>query len=425
MNLCLKICAIALCTACRFLWADAFPKNPPVTFEGNPELSAEPKTLAKGAAEDLADSIDATSAFHYVRLLLHLSNTSFAFRQSPASIRVNWSLQVQPKIAELARLRETIHENERRKKQFERALHDHPENREAIYLIDFANLELNNKISKLEESLDLHIRKEKRDANHQILQTLLDNDLNLRAMDANGLKSRYELDSVFYRHESQLSGMLLTDAVDDALIIAFIGSQSGDDWLHNFAGIQRKVHYGDIDWHSGFYDMWSASLGSLSYRLTRMLETRPPKKIICLGHSAGAGMAVLMSYYLKRKMREEIHGAMLSEQALNACEIIHSVTFGGPPVVNQASAATLERTLGRRNLIRFVYIDDPICGLRFTIGDFKHVGLQVTLENLNHRSGADLHALSSYNRALSTRMLGDFYDVVLKTNTTPNNANSR
>jgi hypothetical protein len=80
--------------------------------------------------------------------------------------------------------------------------------------------------------------------------------------------------------------------LDNRLVVAFQGSDGTHDWIHDINFVKTKVSHGEV--HTGFYKQFEG----VKKRLIEEILKYNKKELIFTGHSLGASLAILASYFL-------------------------------------------------------------------------------------------------------------------------------
>lgn len=191
----------------------------------------------------------------------------------------------------------------------------------------------------------------------------------------------------------------------DQLIVAFSGSNSTEDWKHNFA-IKRSAGVARHDGlaagykvHQGILDSLDESLTYAGTNLAQWFRdyarahpvapdgTKPTLRIAVTGHSLGGGLALLMSLYIKDRIAPNY------EDRINI-EVV-AYTFAAPPIFqkDKGFAKKAEDRLGKQNIIRVWNEGDPVSTLSIVLKNenifkrsllmlllgYDHIGLSIPL----------------------------------------------
>jgi hypothetical protein len=159
--------------------------------------------------------------------------------------------------------------------------------------------------------------------------------------------------------------------IHDRLIIAFSGSNSQDDWKHNF---NFKIKEGSANFriaeglraHGGFVKAFEESLQEAGYKLRQWIEwyaeTRNNETkntilhIDVTGHSLGGALALMSGVYIKQHIMPYFEKLKKKNITLN----LRLYTFASPPVFENASAKKVDQLIGRSNIIRVWNIGDVV-----------------------------------------------------------------
>ena len=137
-----------------------------------------------------------------------------------------------------------------------------------------------------------------------------------------------------------------------AAVVAFRGSESHKDWVHNAMVPLRSLpspHRGSVRAHAGFLRQYT----SLHARLLKLLRERGVDHVTLCGHSLGGALAVIAA-------------AMLPEKI--TCDVI---TFGAPRAGNdELSAAAYNRCV---ECVRVVHDRDVVPTMPLGMMGYAHV----------------------------------------------------
>lgn len=237
--------------------------------------------------------------------------------------------------------------------------------------------------------------------------------------------------------KKEFSGILLfkPDESDspkklDQVIAAFSGSNSAEDWRHNFDGFVKEGKASvnlaaGLRAHNGVMTSLEDSLQEIGtkikswckkYEALRKNEKEiPTLRIYLTGHSLGGALALLSAVYLKQNIVPYMKGIANIE--------IKVYTYGAPPVFETNSASEVEAMLGKNNIIRVWNVGDPVPNISIVrknenvfknsllmlLLGYRHVGLSVPLyDNKNMADLLDVfrpwsnHLADRYNNLIVT-----------------------
>lgn len=220
----------------------------------------------------------------------------------------------------------------------------------------------------------------------------------------------------------------------DQTIIAFSGSNSKEDWMHNLdafivEGLAKhdlasglKAHQGIMSSLEESFDEAGTKLKSWIKRYEQRIKSyqeKPTLRIYLTGHSLGGALALLMGVHIKKVIEPYIRDKVNIE--------VKVYTFGAPPIFHRGSAAEVEELLGRDNINRFYVIGDPVSNISLlkkhekTFKDsplmaligYTHVGIGIPLyDNKNmadffdHINVWKHHLANRYNNLIVTNWKG-------------------
>lgn len=156
----------------------------------------------------------------------------------------------------------------------------------------------------------------------------------------------------------------------DQTIIAFSGSNSKEDWMHNLdafivEGFARhdlasglKAHQGILTSLEESFDEAGTKLKSWIKRYEQRIKSyqeKPTLRIYLTGHSLGGALALLMGVHIKKVIEPYVRNKFNIE--------VKIYTFGAPPIFHRGSAAEVEALLGHDNINRFYVIGDPVSNI--------------------------------------------------------------
>jgi len=146
-------------------------------------------------------------------------------------------------------------------------------------------------------------------------------------------------------------------AQQDAIVLAFKGSENILDWATNLDCIQIEDNGAQV--HRGFMQALEKAWPTISESLQKMLE-RKKRKIWVTGHSLGGALATLATRRLLLDMK---------------VDQIETHTFGQPRVGDKAMCRQMTSTF-----YRFAYTSDPITFFPLWTMSYSHAG---TLKNID------------------------------------------
>jgi Lipase (class 3) len=223
----------------------------------------------------------------------------------------------------------------------------------------------------------------------------------------------------------------------DELIFAFSGSNSEEDWKHNFNAQTARGKATNTFLatgyrvHEGILDSLDESLLENGTKLMSWFrkyaddhtirgEGKPTLRIAVTGHSLGGALATLMALYLKQSVEPAFRDRINIEVTL--------YTFGAPPVFAAKSGQTMdfakkaERLLGKGNIIRVWNVGDPVSTFSLSRDEdedtsflmkllgYRHIGTSVPL--------TDKEGISSFLDKFRpwSNHLADQYSSLIETN---------
>jgi hypothetical protein len=128
------------------------------------------------------------------------------------------------------------------------------------------------------------------------------------------------LKSIVERPAYNTQALVATSETNDALYVAFRGSQEWEDWYHNAKIFANTVIDGPAQALSGFATRYADVSRVLFPKIQAALSGGSVRRIYVTGHSLGAALAQLLAYRLIKTMTTK--------------EIV-LYTYGGPPIINQ------------------------------------------------------------------------------------------
>lgn len=216
----------------------------------------------------------------------------------------------------------------------------------------------------------------------------------------------------------------------DQVIIAFSGSNSAEDWRHNFDGFVKEGKASvnlaaGLRAHNGIMTSLEDSLQEVGTKIKLWCKKYealhkndkeiPTLRIYLTGHSLGGALALLTAVYIKQNIVPYMKGIADID--------IKVYTFGAPPVFEKNSAIEVEDLLGKTNIIRVWNVGDPVPNLSIVrknenvfknsllmlLLGYRHVGLSVPLyDNKNMADILDVirpwsnHLADRYNNLIVT-----------------------
>jgi len=184
-------------------------------------------------------------------------------------------------------------------------------------------------------------------------------------------------------------------ANENAIVVAFRGTDDVTDWLINLKVMQIEDHGALV--HRGFCHALAAVWPRIEAKLQSLLDRRP-RKIWMTGHSLGGALATLAALRIGR-------------MGIGPFE---THTFGQPRVGDRVLAAQIPSPF-----YRFAYYADPVCMAPFSVPRtmrYKHGGTLKQIDAAGQIVGKDSHVLTrTLSKILSaTQVAGDFLNNDLK-----------
>ncbi|MBW8309718.1 MAG: lipase family protein [Candidatus Paracaedibacteraceae bacterium] len=224
----------------------------------------------------------------------------------------------------------------------------------------------------------------------------------------------------------------------DQLILAFSGSNSVEDWNHNFDGLKNQgqaKHSLAIGFrvHQGIMNSLSESLSYNGTNLKRWFDKyvkengqgksnrgeRPTLRIAVTGHSLGGALALLMALDIKQNIAPHY------QDKINIEVVVY--TFGAPPIIDKKFAQKAEDLLGKGNVLRVWNLGDPVSTFSIikktedvfkrsalmTLLGYAHIGTSIPLSDnegmaslFNKLSPWTNHSSDRYSNLIETNWKG-------------------
>jgi len=155
-----------------------------------------------------------------------------------------------------------------------------------------------------------------------------------------------------------------TGASVEAIVIAFRGSSSVDNWIHDleFWLVDYPAISGAMV-HYGFLDSYTAIQSTLMASLKKLRALHPQLPIMISGHSLGAAQSVFAAVDL----------------ALNGFTNIKLVNFGQPRVGNAVFAAAVEKLVTQH--YRVVNMFDTVPHFPFQLIGYEHHSQEIWFQH--------------------------------------------
>ncbi len=151
---------------------------------------------------------------------------------------------------------------------------------------------------------------------------------------------------------------------EDVMVIAFRGTDEGEDWLTNAGVYLRQMDLGKI--HSGF----STAYSTLRPTVLDAVEYHRPKYLWITGHSLGGALAVVCAHDLTLFHNLELSGV---------------ITFGQPMIGNRDFTESLQERVGDR----FVHFCNGLDAVPHTPLGLKHCGCLIWFKDGKIRKSAN------------------------------------
>ena len=184
-------------------------------------------------------------------------------------------------------------------------------------------------------------------------------------------------------------------ANENAIVLAFRGTDDVADWLINLNVMQMEEHGALV--HRGFSQALTVVWPRIEAKLQSLLD-RHSRKIWVTGHSLGGALATLAALRIQRM----------------GIKRLETLTFGQPRVGNRTMAAQILSPL-----YRFAYYADPVCLAPFSVPramQYKHAGTRKLIDAAGLIVDKDSHFLTRLlSRVLAaSQVAGDFIEHDLK-----------
>ena len=196
-----------------------------------------------------------------------------------------------------------------------------------------------------------------------------------------------------HRHGESARGYI--GANENAIVLAFRGTDDVADWLTNLNVVQIEDHGARV--HRGFFRALAVVWPGIEATLQSLLDRRH-RKIWVTGHSLGGALATLAALRLQRI----------------GVGPLETLTFGQPRVGNRTLAGQITSPL-----YRFAYYADPVCLAPFSVPrtmHYKHAGTLQRIDATGRIVDQDSHFLVRVlSKVLSAKQAADdFFDNELK-----------
>ena len=168
----------------------------------------------------------------------------------------------------------------------------------------------------------------------------------------------------------------------ELLYLFFEKSNGGEDWINNlsYRAIDCECE-GDFFCHRGFLQVWRSILPHIE----RQIQSPSVRRIISVGYSHGAALALLCHSYIY-SMRSDIR---------EDCE---GFGFGCPRVIRGRVSDEAERW---SRFYRVSVAGDIVTGLPPRIFGYRHVGNAITVGERGKYSKIDAHRPEIYSVELA------------------------
>lgn len=146
--------------------------------------------------------------------------------------------------------------------------------------------------------------------------------------------SIYSLDNPAWKTAGQDTQYLIeTDTKRKLIIVAFMGSQSYEDWMNNFeCDTQKLCSFNGVDimGHNGFFDSITSCNDVIFDELDKVRAKHPKFEIYSIGHSLGGAAAQVFAFlYFVRSNTK-----------------LHVITYGSPkPWANRETIDIVKSTI--------------------------------------------------------------------------------
>lgn len=207
--------------------------------------------------------------------------------------------------------------------------------------------------------------------------------INIRTFEYNRLI--YTAKLCKYSYKTSLNNYLIIHH-NKTLDICFRGTKNLNDIYINLNIFPKSFLRDDIKVHRGFLYKYLSIRNSIINETNNIISKHKINDIYISGHSSGGALATIASldfYYLYPE------------------QIIKTITFGSPKIVNKAFAEEYKRCIN--NSIRIINKNDIIPYLPILPKNiYQHIEEPLILNNKNILRIYDNHATKSYIRNLKT-----------------------
>lgn len=168
------------------------------------------------------------------------------------------------------------------------------------------------------------------------------------------------LNAFYYRTAE--SGDYAIEAEGSTIYLLFQWSNGREDWRNNFDFPAKAYKHTEVTWrvHRGFLRVWKAMRDDIEQRVADILNAQEIEKIVCVGYSHGAALALLATEDM-----EYHHGRTVSVEGWG---------FGAPRVLWGRVPAQIKHRL--RNFTPVRNIPDIVTHLPPAVFGFRHVNLR-------------------------------------------------
>lgn len=250
-----------------------------------------------------------------------------------------------------------------------------------------------------------------KNAVHDKIDDLLNSDAsedNVHAQKIQGLDifnhgsfKGFKVKNVFYRNGKEFSGALLYNDTTNKAVLAVAGSKSGMDWVNNFQfwGGMSDAELGlgqGLNLHKGVLNLTKQGLRGVSGAFHKLYEENKAQgkaapTLVTTGHSLGAGMAQVYANHFATTYTD------VETQCLH---------YAAPRIGDKETAATMERNIGKGNMVRMWNKYDLVPAIVLGTINSKHAGVDICLEQSFFSK--------NWYVPFSTHSMGLYYDVAKK-----------
>lgn len=178
----------------------------------------------------------------------------------------------------------------------------------------------------------------------------------------------WNLEKKIFHEKTDGQVIVVSHVKEDLVSVSFRGTNTKDKEYKN---IKTDLDRTKIDAdsvcdgckvHGGFWALYIDLLVETDQAFEEVMKKKPKAKVVITGHSLGGALATIYIGHIFKRWQQLYK------------DRIELITFGSPRVGNDKFAAAINLSIGKHNIYRVVYDNDPVSHVPLVSMGFIHVG---------------------------------------------------